>query len=493
MKGMMLQGTSSDVGKSLLATALCRIFARKGYNVAPFKSQNMSNNSYVTTKGDEIGRAQGIQAEAANIEADVVHNPILLKPRSNRTSEVVWLGKATGEVDGWKNREMFYEKGIEVITESLQRLETQVDLLVIEGAGSPVEVNLLEREIVNMKVAELADVPVFLVADIDRGGVFATIVGTLQLLKEKERQRVKGIIINKFYGDVHLFQSGMEWIETNTGVKVVGVIPYLPNIVIDAEDSLSIREKKVTGDHLDIAVIRLPFISNFTDVEPFFFEEDVSIRYIDHLRNVGQPDAIIIPGSKSTLSDMRFLEETGLAKEIVSYNEKGGTIVGICGGYQLLGEQLIDMHGKEEQGMMKGLGIIPMETYYEATKTVKQTTGQTASGLRIKGYEIHYGRTVHQQDLHPFLHTLDGEEGALVDNGRVVGTYIHHIFHEDDYRYEWLEKLRKKKGLPSCEKVNVTEQKEKMFELLADEVEAHLDMDYVVDVVTEWKGRSHEK
>jgi adenosylcobyric acid synthase len=493
MKGIMLQGTSSDVGKSLLATALCRIFARRGYNVVPFKSQNMSNNSYVTAKGDEIGRAQGIQAEAANIEADVFHNPILLKPRSNMTSEVVWLGKASGSVDGWKNRDVFYTRGIEVITESLQHLDTQADMLIIEGAGSPVEMNLLDREIVNMKVAELADVPVFLVADIDRGGVFATIVGTLQLLKEEERKRVKGIIINKFYGDVSLFQSGIQWIEANTGVKVVGVIPYLPNIVIDAEDSLSIREKKITGPHLDIAVIRLPFISNFTDIEPFFFEEDVAIRYVDHARTFGEPDAVIIPGSKSTLSDMRFLEEAGLAAEITSYDEKDGTIVGICGGYQLLGEQLIDMHGKEEQGSIQGLGIVPMETYYEETKTVKQTNGHTTSGLTIKGYEIHYGRTIHRQSLRPFLHTTEGEEGVMLEDGRVIGTYIHHVFHEDDYRYEWLQRLREKKGLSKRPKVHAIVQKEKMFDLLADEVEAHIDMKYVVDVVEKWEGSHHEK
>ncbi|GGE55361.1 cobyric acid synthase [Priestia taiwanensis] len=483
MKGMMLQGTSSDVGKSLLVTALCRIFARKGYNVAPFKSQNMSNNSYVTKEGNEIGRAQGIQAEAANITADVVHNPILLKPRNNMTSEIVWLGKATTNINN------FYEQGIDVITQSLNQLEEQADILVIEGAGSPVEMNLLDREIVNMKVAELADVPVFLIADINRGGVFASIVGTLQLLKEKERRRVKGIIINKFYGDVSLFQEGVEWIEANTGVKVVGVIPYLPHIVIDAEDSLSVREKKVSGAHLDIAVIRLPFISNFTDIEPFFFEEDVSIRYVTHAREFGNPDAVILPGSKSTLSDMRFLEETGLAEKIRTYS---GALVGICGGYQLLGEKLLDMHGKEERGGMSGIGILPMETVYEETKTVKKTIGHTMNGLQIEGYEIHYGRTEHIEALRPFLHTEDGNEGVCAENGRVVGTYIHHLFHKDEYRHEWLERLRKQKGLDSQEKVNVTMQKEKMFDLLADEVEVHLHMDYITQLVETWEGLHHE-
>ena len=288
MKGVMIQGTASDVGKSLIATALCRLFANEGLKVAPFKSQNMSNNSYVTSDGLEIGRAQGIQAEAAKIEATVWMNPILLKPRSDQESEIVLLGKAVETLSGKGYRETFYEKGLEVIHKALNQLSKEYELLILEGAGSPVEMNLKDRELVNMKIAELADVPVFLVADIDRGGIFASIVGTLELLTDEERKRVKGILINKFRGDINLFTDGVKWLEEKTGIPVLGVLPYVNNHMIDREDSLSINEfrrMKKKGD-LDIVVIQLPYSSNISDIEPFLYEEDVCLRFVQKCRGI---------------------------------------------------------------------------------------------------------------------------------------------------------------------------------------------------------------
>jgi adenosylcobyric acid synthase len=300
----MIPGTSSDVGKSLIVTALCRMFANEGTKAVPFKSQNMSNNSYVTVDGKEIGRAQGIQAESAKTEATVWMNPILLKPRSDSQAEVVFLGKASESLSGREYRERFYEKGIEVIKQSLSILEKEYNLIIVEGAGSPAEINLKDREIVNMKVAEIADVPVVLVSDIDRGGVFASIVGTLELLEPEERKRVAGLIINKFRGDLSLFEEGVRWLEEKTGIPVLGVLPYLENHMIDGEDSLSIgqqfRGKKTAP--LDIAIIHLPYISNYSDLEPFLYEEDVSLRWVKDSSEFGHPDAVIIPGTKSTCS-----------------------------------------------------------------------------------------------------------------------------------------------------------------------------------------------
>ena len=349
MRGVMIQGTASDVGKSMIATALCRLFANEGVKVAPFKSQNMSNNSYVTHDGFEIGRAQGIQAEAAKTEADVRMNPILLKPRSDQISEVVLLGKAVKTLSGRGYRETFYETGLEVIKTALDDLAQEYEVIVMEGAGSPVEMNLKDRELVNMKVADLADIPVFLVADIDRGGVFASIVGTLALFTEEERKRVKGILINKFRGDRGLFADGVKWLEEKTGLPVLGVLPYLHNHMIDSEDSLSLQEfrnKKKSGE-LDIAVIQLPYASNISDIEPFFFEEDVSLRFVRNAGEFGHPDAVIIPGTKSTIRDLQFLKKEGLFEKIADFAHGGGFVTGICGGYQMLGQMLIDEDGTD--------------------------------------------------------------------------------------------------------------------------------------------------
>ncbi|MFC7391939.1 cobyric acid synthase [Scopulibacillus cellulosilyticus] len=501
MKGIMIQGTGSDVGKSFLATALCRIFYQRGYRVTPFKSQNMSNNSYVTVDGKEIGRAQGIQAEAAHVTASVDMNPILLKPRNDRTSEVVLLGESYQAYSGIDYRDHFYELGISAVKKSLERLNKDYELLVIEGAGSPVEMNLNDRELVNMKVAELADVPVILVADIERGGVFANIVGTLELLTEAERARVKGIIINKFRGDMTLFEEGVRWIEERTSVKVVGVLPYLHDHKIESEDSLSIASKFLNQEKkpIDIAVIRLPFISNYTDVEPFLYEEDVSVRFVGDTETFGSPDAVIIPGTRSTIADLDFLKEKGLDEAIVDYAKSGGTAAGICGGYQMMCDQLIDEAGTDTGEINKkvdGLGLIPAVTRFQPIKKTVRSTGvvHRRSGLMsvpIEGYEIHLGRTdmldTDEPPL-PFVSLQNGEtEGVCYDKGRIIGTYFHHLFHNDEWRTVWLNQIRKKKGLPERNCHRLHQSGDHRFDLLAKQVETYLDIDYLTDLAINWE------
>lgn len=503
MKGVMIQGTASDVGKSLIATALCRLFANEGFKTAPFKSQNMSNNSYVTMDGLEIGRAQGLQAEAAKTEASVWMNPILLKPRSDQLSEVVLLGKAVETLSGKGYRDRFYNLGLSVLRQSLDHLGRAYDVLIMEGAGSPVEINLKDRELVNMKVAEMADVPVFLVADIDRGGVFASIIGTLALLTESERQRVQGLIINKFRGDFDLFADGISWLEEKTNISVLGVLPYINDHMIDGEDSLSIqqyRNKKMSGD-IDIAVIELPYASNINDIEPFFYEEDVALRFVRTADEFGRPDAVILPGTKSTIHDFISLKEKGLDKRIRAFVQNGGFIVGICGGYQMMGQTLVDDNGVDT-GMVgkkeRGLGLIDAVTFFQKEKqTIRsQGTYHPQTGLpkkRIVGYEIHLGRTDFlQQNKRPFfLFDSNREEGYYGENGKIIGTYLHHLFYNDDWRTTWLNAIRASKQLPIREKVNIGSLKDEHYEQLANTVRNHLDWKKVKNIVLTWENH-HE-
>jgi adenosylcobyric acid synthase len=502
LKGIMIQGTSSDVGKSYLTTAICRILHKQGHKVTPFKSQNMSNNSYVTLDGKEIGRAQGIQAEAAGIEANVYMNPILLKPRNDLHSEVIFLGSSYRTFSGKEYREHFFHKGFEVIKQSLKVLEQSFDYVVIEGAGSPVEINLNDRELVNMRVAKLANVPVVLVADIERGGVFASIVGTLQLLSEQEREQVVGIIINKFRGDPDLFTDGVQWIEQYTGKKVLGVIPHLPNIYIDGEDSLSWKEKKGKDNGIDLAVVKLPYVSNYTDLDPFQYEEDVSVRFIQHADEFGSPDALILPGTRSTISDLSFLKDSKLIDCIRDYHKAGGTIMGVCGGYQLLGEKLYDTSGFDsgiEGTEEEGIGILPITTqFFEKKKTIRVegTLGKETpfSTIRIEGYEIHTGISspMYSDQFVPFALMENHLEGICSIDGRLIGTYIHHIFHNDLFRTKWLNTIRVEKGL-SPHKVNVVrDRKEAMFDSLAKEVEKALDIPLLINLIDQW-GVSYAK
>lgn len=498
MKGVMIQGTSSDVGKSLIVTALCRMFANNGMKVVPFKSQNMSNNSYVTNDGKEIGRAQGIQAEAAKIDATVWMNPILLKPRSNQDSEIVYLGKSLKTLSGRGYRDSFYEQGLNVIKKSLEQLSSEYELVVIEGAGSPVEINLKDRELVNMKVAELADVPVVLVADIDRGGVFASIVGTLDLLETEERQRVAGVIINKFRGDISLFEDGIQWLEKKTGIPVLGVLPYVENHMIDGEDSLSLDHQFTTRKkgNLDIAVIQLPFISNYSDLEPFLYEEEVSIRWVKHASEFGNPDAVIIPGTKSTMNDLRTIRDRRLDFLIQNHIENGGYIVGICGGYQILCEKIIDEAGSDtgiKNNRVKGLGSIPGSTiFFEEKETIRvagiyhKNTG-LSTNRKIEGYEIHLGKTfIHQQGC-SFLSLENGkEEGYFGRNGQIIGTYLHHLFHNDEWRNQWLNMIRKSKGLSTKEPTYFRDYKDKRYDDIAEKMKAHLNIELLNNIINKW-------
>ncbi|MDP4551638.1 cobyric acid synthase [Alkalihalobacillus macyae] len=494
MNGIMIQGTASDVGKSLIVTAFCRLLANEGYAVAPFKSQNMSNNSYVTMEGKEIGRAQGAQAEAARTEASVWMNPILLKPRSDQHAEVIQFGTSYRTLSGKDYRDSYYHMGIESIQRALSHLNDTYDVIIMEGAGSPVEVNLKDRELVNMKVAEMADVPVLLVADIDRGGVFASVIGTLELLEPDERERVKGIIINKFRGDPELFEDGITWIEERTGIPVVGVLPYVEHRV-EGEDSLSITDRfSSQKGMIDIAAIQLPYLSNYSDLEAFL-EEDVTIRWVQHVRDLGNPDAIIIPGTKSTIRDLNWLNERGFGDYLREYE---GSVIGICGGYQMLTDTLVDEYGSDtgKPGTsIEGLGMIPATTSFHNRKTTIRMSGKLHPATNIvcemEGYEIHLGETVFEHPAEkPFLQLNDGRpEGYYSQDGRVIGTYVHHLFHNDEWRAIWLNRLRTRKGLWHQEQVNRAQMKDQIYENLANQLKPHLKWELIKKNVFQ---RDHE-
>ncbi|ARI78558.1 cobyric acid synthase [Halobacillus mangrovi] len=488
MKGIMIQGTASNVGKSLVVTAICRWLTNKGYCVAPFKSQNMSNNSYVTEFGTEIGRAQGVQAEACKTIAVPEMNPILLKPKNDQTSEVICLGKSIEAFSGSGYRTHFYETGKQAIAESLALLEKQFDFTIIEGAGSPVEVNLNDRELVNMAVADIADVPVLLVADIDRGGVFASIVGTLELLPDFHRKRVKGILINKFRGDPELFIDGVDWLEKYTGIPVLGVLPYTAH-EIEAEDSLSIRADKVSSaaNALDIAVVVFPYLSNFTDVDPFYQEEDVSIRYVYRKEELGAPDAVILPGTRSTIEDLEEIRNRGIEEKLLTYIRKGGTIAGVCGGYQVLTEQLI-----EGDKVISGMGIFPITTIFQKVKKTYRIKGvvHSKSGFpssKVEGYEIHLGDMKRgKENLIPLFSLNNGEEGTVLDEGRIIGTHLHHVFHNEQFRTAWLNRLRVKKDIPiPTARLSKKDPYDQLAEMFESEVDTSALLNLIDDGVRE--------
>ena len=511
---IMLQGTASDVGKSVVTTALCRIFKQDGYDVAPFKSQNMALNSYVTPDGKEIGRAQGVQAEACGIMATTDMNPVLIKPMKDMQSQVVVHGKPYMNLSARDYRTRFLPEAKRTVVDAVNRLRAAYDIVVMEGAGSPAEINLKQNDIVNMNMAAWAEAPVLLVADIDRGGVFASIVGTLELLEPHERERVQGFIINKFRGDVTLLQPGLDWLEERTGVPVLGVLPYADDLDIEAEDSVALEQwkgKVLPENDLDIAVVALPRISNFTDIDPLAAERDVRIRYIRRPQELGAPDAIIIPGTKSTMADLQWLNENGLAEAVVSY-AKDGVVVGICGGYQMLGERLLDPYGAEAEAgtIMDGLALLPMETEFATDKRTERVQGTVSASMlrdtplyrcRMDGYEIHMGRSVWTKSdiaAEPLLKLqANGEDGAVLEgydgydgmihaNGRIMGTYMHGLFHNDGFRRGWLNGLRQAKGLaPLPSDLNFGAQREAAFDRLADAVREHLDMDRIYRILRE--------
>lgn len=483
LKGIMIQGTSSDAGKSYVATALCRVLSNRGINVAPFKSQNMSNNSYVTLYGEEIGRAQGAQALAARVEPSVYMNPILLKPKNNALSEIVLFGHPLRDATSKALfREFLRREGAQAIDKAKEWLTHHYEAVVIEGAGSPVEINLNDREIVNMYVARAFDVPVILVADIDRGGVFAQIVGTLELLEPEDRKRVGGIIINKFRGDIDLFEDGKRWLETYTGVPVLGVLPYL-DIPVENEDRLSLEFKPRHEADLIIGVLDLPYISNATDLEVFEVEPDVAIQKVRNRSDLWQCDALIIPGTKSTQEDLMRFMELGFDADLQTY-AKEKPVFGICGGYQMMGEILVDPQGMDSDGIgeMKGFGLFKGVTTFVSDKRVTKCSAVTIkSGTPIEGFEIHLGRTEILEPAQPLLRIGDASDG--VDLGNVKGTYVHHIFHNDVYRNEWLNEIRMMKGLlPKAPEISVNRY-EDAFEDLARAFEKHVDMDAIMEMI----------
>ena len=481
-KNIMIQGTMSNAGKSLLAAGLCRIFKQDGYRVAPFKSQNMALNSFITKTGAEMGRAQVVQAEAAGIEPDVRMNPILLKPTTDVGSQVI----VNGQVQGNMRAMEYYRRKrefIPAVMEAYNSLAQEYDIIVIEGAGSPAEINLKATDIVNMGLAELVDAPVLLVGDIDRGGVFAQLYGTIALLEPQEQQRIKGTIVNKFRGDRAILQPGIDILEKICGVPVAGVIPYT-HVDIDDEDSLSTRFH--TGDgrkDIDIAVVKLPRISNFTDVSPLERFESVSVRYIERPDQLHQPDMILLPGTKSTIADLLWLRQSGLEAAICQQAARGCIVFGICGGYQMLGASVRDPMGVEAAGVteIKGMGLLPMDTVFQGEKVQQQTSGvfgeipgalHSLSGMKYTGYEIHMGRS--RQQLAP-----------LVNQGNVYGSYIHGIFDGAGIAQAIIGDLAARKGIdPGTLTVFDPERyKQEQYDKLADAVRGGLDMDFVYKVL----------
>ena len=497
-KVIMIQGTMSNAGKSLVTAGLCRVFKHDGYKVAPFKSQNMALNSFITKEGLEMGRAQVMQAEACGIEPSVNMNPILLKPTNDVGSQVI----VNGEVLGNMSARDYYKKKTELIPhimEAYNNLVKEYDIIVMEGAGSPAEINLKENDIVNMGMAKLVNSPVLLVGDIDRGGVFASIAGTLMLLEEDERKMIKGTIINKFRGDVNILKPGLDMIEEITKTPVVGVVPYM-ELDIDDEDSLSERfNNKGTVDLIDIAVIRLPRISNFTDFNTFEYIPGVSLRYVKSVRELKDPDMIILPGTKNTMEDLKWLRESGLETQILKQAAKGKVIFGICGGYQMLGMELSDPFNVESGGTMAGMGLLPTKTVFEKEKVRTRVSGNfnEVSGIlaelsyvEFEGYEIHMGQTTYdfnEEEL-TTIDNVNGEDiikndGLYKDN--VYGSYIHGIFDKEEVSKAIVESLCIHKGIDysSISTVDIEKYKEEQYDKLAEGIRNSLDMKAIYKIL----------
>jgi adenosylcobyric acid synthase len=486
---LMVQGTSSSAGKSLLVTALCRIFAQDGLRVAPFKAQNMSLNSYVTAGGHEIGRAQVVQAEAAGIAPHVDMNPVLLKPEGGGRSQVVVMGRPWQSLvpaDYYERKQILWN----AVTKALARLRAEYDLVIIEGAGSPAEINLRESDIVNMAVACHAQAPVLLVGDIDRGGVFASLLGTLLLLENQERRLVKGLVINKFRGEQELLVSGLEILEERAQVPVLGVIHYLQELKIAEEDSValeSLPENPYQEGDTEIAVIRLPRISNFDEFDALALEPKVRLRYVSRGADLGQPAAIILPGTKHTLADLAWLRAQGLDRRIRARAQQGAAIVGICGGYQMLGQHIMDPLGVEADPgeVQEGLGLLSVYTEFEPAKTTHQAEAVVLKGRgflaevtgKVAGYEIHMGQSrLLGEDLLPLLQWKhrEGLDGAMDRSGRIWGSYLHGIFDNLEFRRAWLKSLN---WTPPDQPLDMAVLRQGEYDRLAAAVRASLDMD----------------
>ncbi|MDR2076214.1 MAG: cobyric acid synthase [Desulfovibrio sp.] len=516
-KRLMIQGTASSAGKSLLVTALCRIFRRRGLRVAPFKAQNMSLNSFITEDGREMGRAQAVQAEAAGIAPSALMNPILLKPEADQRSQIIVNGRPRATLTA---REYYrFRPALRPdVAAALEQLAAAHDLILLEGAGSPAEINLRENDLANMGAAALADAPVLLVGDIDRGGVFASLYGTVSLLEAEDRSRIRGLIINKFRGDRTILEPGLRRLEDLLGIPFLGVLPWI-DVSLDEEDSLSERLSRDKGAEgktvpegcLDIAVPRLPRLANFTDFAPLDAQRDVVLRYVREAAALGHPDLIILPGSKSTMADLRFLEESGLARAIAALHGQGTPVLGICAGFQMMGISIHDPAGVESSlPEMPGLGFLEMRTVFVPRKSTRRVRLRIrtargllegAGGMEIEGYEIHMGHSAPAGSVLPLAERLGGgeerdgpaggegrPEGMIRCDGLAAGTYLHGIFDNLPFTRTLLNTLRRRKGLAPLPVPpgSYADLREAAYASLADAVEEHLDMAALERIVNGW-------
>lgn len=491
-KPLMIQGTGSNVGKSVTVAGLCRVFLQDGRLVAPFKSQNMALNSFVTRDGHEMGRAQAVQAQACRLAPDVNMNPVLIKPSSDCMAQVVVMGKPAFDLHA--DTFLSYRGRVEAdVRRAYETLAGAYDIVVIEGAGSPAEINLREGDIVNMAMAEIADAPVLLVGDIDKGGVFASFVGTLELLEPHERRRIKGFVINKFRGSRSLLQPAIDFLENKTGRPVLGVVPYYTDIKIPEEDSLAskaVLAPKTREDAIEVTVAFLPHVSNFTDFDPFEDEPDVSLRYQRPGEPIGEPDVLILPGTKSTMDDLAYLREKGIDEEIVRLAGDGGAVViGICGGYQMLGRRMLDPQRIESRATeTPGLGLLEVETTFLAEKKLCQAEAEhIESGLSVRGYEIHMGVTRRGQGCAPAFRVTgrrsEGDwppdDGAVSSAAGVWGTYLHGVFDDDTFRRHFIDSIRERKGLAPLGESQSRYDTDAEYDKLAALLRQNLDMERI--------------
>ncbi len=487
MHPLMFAGTGSDVGKSVITAAFCRILMQEGFSPAPFKAQNMALNSYVTPDGLEIGRAQAVQAWAAGLECHSDMNPVLLKPSGDSTSQIVLNGKVYGNIDAKTYYEFpAREKLIQEVRNAYDRLSRQHSPILLEGAGSISEINLKERDFINLKMAEYAGADVILIGDIDRGGIFASLYGTMMLLEQDERQMIKGIIINKFRGDLALFEPGIKKIEELCGVPVLGVIPFFNDIDIEEEDSVSLKRKRKVSDtgKVNIAVILLPHISNFTDFDTLERLQEINLFYSNNTEEISKADIIIIPGSKNTIADLKTIKESGVAETIVSAYKKGKSVLGVCGGYQMMGEFIYDpTHIEGDTDEQKGLGILPVTSVIETEKVTKEVRFKFLNHSEIcQGYEIHMGRSTYsdESNTEPLITMEDGTVEGFHNSVKCMGSYIHGIFDNPvviDYILS--PYLSQKNITPAC----VKSHREEQFDKLADHVRRHSDIDRILKML----------
>jgi adenosylcobyric acid synthase len=508
-RSLMVMGTASDVGKSVVVTGLCRAFARRGIRVAPFKSQNMSNNAAVCADGGEIGRAQAVQAMASGLEPSVEMNPVLLKPESGFGCQVVIAGRARFRINAWQEHDRYRENAWPEIVRSYNSLAEAFDLIIVEGAGGAAEINLRDRDLANWEIADLADAAVLVVGDIDKGGVFASLVGTVELLSPAERRRVKGLLINKFRGDRALLEPGPSFLEERTGIPVIGVLPYDRNLGIPQEDSASLEARastsRLNAAAVRIGVVRLPEISNYTDFEPLEDEPDVAVNYLSDPASAPDVDVLILPGSKTTVADLKWLRRVGWEDYLVRCLRRGGFVLGICGGYQMLGRRIVDRdHIESDQAETVGLGLLGMETVFTSGKITDRVTAvHLPTRLSIEGYEIHSGRIAGVTEANALFRidsrgqsSVQNFDGAQSADGRVIGTSIHGIFDASAFRRTFVDMVRESRGLgPLADSARAasTPDHSAAFDRLADLLETHVDMRRIAALVAlDWDARPRQ-